>query len=190
MSDFNYSSFVIVYMVWIFTSKKTLDRIQNVHNAPCVFVLNDYHSSYLDLLIQSEVSGIQIMILRLLEIDVYKYENKSNPEYLNETSTTKNYRFDFRDNSILERPRSNTTKYGLNIFRNYGVSYGIFKKTIVTQLYQWVVLKIYSNTGIDRVVSSRFALPFLFPNLILDYFTTRIILFYLCVCVLFQILQA
>ena len=75
-----------------------------------------FHSSYLDLLIQSEVSGIQIMILRLLEIDVYKCENKSNPEYLNETSTTKNYRFDFRDTSILERPRSKTTKYGLEIF--------------------------------------------------------------------------
>ena len=49
-------------IVWIFTTKKSLERIENIQNCP----------------------------------------------------------HDFRENSILERPNSNTNKYGLKSFRIYG----------------------------------------------------------------------
>ena len=72
------------------------------------FVLNDYQSNYHDLLNKSEATGIKITTLRLSAIEVYKCANDLNPEYLNEILTIKNCPYDFRDNSILERPKSNT----------------------------------------------------------------------------------
>ena len=115
MSNFNYCP-----IVWMYTTKKLLDRIENIQKRALRFVLNDYHSNYHDLLIKSEATGIKITTLRLLSIEVYKCVNDLNPEYLNEMFTIKNYPYDCRDNSILERPKSNTTKYGLKSFRNYG----------------------------------------------------------------------
>ena len=47
--------------------------------------------------------------LRLLAIEVCKCVNDLNPEYSNDMFTMKNFPYDFRDNSILERPKSNTT---------------------------------------------------------------------------------
>ena len=55
-----------------------------------------------------------------LGYDYVKCVNKLNPEYLNEMFTIKKCPYDFRDTSILERSKSNTTKYGLKSFRNYG----------------------------------------------------------------------
>ena len=115
------------------------------------FVLDDYESSYHDLLIQCEVSGIKIVTLRLLAIEVFKCVNKLNPEYLNEMFTIKKCPYDFRDTSILERSKSNTTKYGLKSFRNYGakiwnllpnicksvISLGDFKNIIKSWKFQF-----------------------------------------------------
>ena len=115
MSNFNYCP-----IVWMFTGKKSLDRIEDIQKRALRFVLNDYQSNYQDLLNKSEATGIKIMTLRLLAIEVYKCVNNLNPKYLNEMFTKKKCSYDFRDNSILERPKSNTTKYGLKSFRNYG----------------------------------------------------------------------
>ena len=84
-----YKSFIILHfnycpIVWMFTGKKSLDGIENIKKRALRFVLDDYGSSYHDLLIQSEVPRIKIMTLRLLAIEVFKCVNKSNPEYLNE----------------------------------------------------------------------------------------------------------
>ena len=73
----------------MFTCKKSLDRIENIQKRALRFVLDDYESSYHDLLIQCEVPGIKIMTLRLLAIDVFKCVNKLNPEYLSEMFTIK-----------------------------------------------------------------------------------------------------
>ena len=115
MSNFNYCP-----IEWVFTGKKSLDRIENIQKRALRFVLDDYGSSYHDLLIQTEVPGIKIMTLRLSAIEVFKCVNKLNPEYLNEMFTIKKCPYNFRDTSILERSKSNTTRYGLKSFRNYG----------------------------------------------------------------------
>ena len=117
MSNLNYCP-----TVWMFITKKSLDRIKNIQKRALRFVLNDYQSNYHDLLNKSEATGIKITTLCLLPIEVYKCVNDLNPKYLNDMFTIKNCPYDFRDNSILERPKSNTTKYGLKSFRNYGTT--------------------------------------------------------------------
>ena len=73
----------------MFNCKKSLHRIENIPKRALRFVLDDYESSYHDLLIQCEVSEIKIMTLRLLAIEVFKCVNKLNPEYLNGMFTIK-----------------------------------------------------------------------------------------------------
>ena len=151
---------VIAYPWFSPTGKKSLDRIENIQKRALRFVLNDYGSSYHDLLIQTEVPGIKIMTLRLLAIEVFKCVNKLNPEYLNEMLSMIKCPYNFRDTSILERSKSNTTRYGLKSFRNYGAKYGICYQTTVNQLYHWMTLRIWSNRGMVRVVSAQFVVCF------------------------------
>ena len=79
MSNFNYCP-----IVWMFTSKKSLEQIENIKKRALRFVLNNYQSNYHGLFNKSEASGIKIITLRLLAIEVYKCVNNFNPEYLNE----------------------------------------------------------------------------------------------------------
>ena len=107
-------------IVWMFTSKKSLEKIENIKKRALRFVLNDYQSHYHFLLNKSEADGIKIMTFPLLAIEVYKCVNNFKPEYLNEMFAMKNCPYDLRDTFISERPRAYTTKYGLKSFRNYG----------------------------------------------------------------------
>ena len=52
----------------MFSGKKSLHRIENIKKRALRFVLDDYRSSYHDLLIQSEVFGTKLMTLRLMAI--------------------------------------------------------------------------------------------------------------------------
>ena len=129
MSNFNYCP-----IVWMFTGKKSLARIENTQKCALRFVLDDYGSSYHDLLIQSEVPGIKIMTLCLLAIEVFKCVNKLNSEYLNEMFKIKSAHTTFviplfwKD---LNRIQQGT---GLNPFEIMGQKYGICYQTIVNQL--------------------------------------------------------
>ena len=113
MSNFNYCP-----IVWIFSSKKSLTAIENIQKRALRFVLNDYTSSFQELLNDSEMSGILIMTLRLLAIEVYKCVKKFHPEYLNNIFIIKESPYGLRDDSIPVRPNVNTTNYCLKSFRS------------------------------------------------------------------------
>ena len=119
----------------MFTCTKFLDRIENIKKRALRFVLDDYESSYHDLLIQCEVSGIKTLALRLLAIYGIKYVNKLNPEYLNEMFTIKNCPYDFRDTSILEGPGRILQSTDLNPLETMKQKYGTCYQTTVNQLY-------------------------------------------------------
>ena len=110
MSNFNYCP-----IVWMFTSKKSLEKIENIKKCALRF---DYQPNHHDLLSKNEATGIKIMTLRLLAIEVYKCVDNFNPEYLNEMFIKKNCPYDLRDTSILEILEH--IKNGLNSFGNYG----------------------------------------------------------------------
>ena len=56
MSNFNYCS-----LVWNFSSVQPLNKIENLQERALLFLLNDYESTYEDLL---EISGYRNMNLR------------------------------------------------------------------------------------------------------------------------------
>ena len=79
ISNFNYCP-----VVWLFTSKSALSKLENIQKRALRFVLNDYETDYNDLLTKANLPGIKTMTLRQLAIEVYKSITKINPEYFNE----------------------------------------------------------------------------------------------------------
>ena len=79
MSNFNYCP-----VIWMFTSKASLSKLETLQKRALRFVLNDYESTDQHLLHNYNVPGIKILLLRNLAIEVYKCATKINPAYLNE----------------------------------------------------------------------------------------------------------
>ena len=98
----------------------SLSKLENIQKRALRFVLNDYESDYNDLLTKANVPGIKIMPLQQLAIEVYKSVTKINPEYLNELFLSKQCTYKLRNVSVLERPKVNTTQFGLKSFKSYG----------------------------------------------------------------------
>ena len=115
MSNFNYCP-----LIWMFTSKTSLSKLENIQKRALRFVLDDYQSGYNDLLQNANVPGIKIMLLRYLAIEVFKCINEINPAYLNAMFIRKECPYALRDSSTLMRPKVNLTQYGLKSFRSYG----------------------------------------------------------------------
>ena len=114
MSNFNYCP-----VIWMFTSKASLSKLETLQKRALRFVLNDYESTYQNLLHNCNVPGIKILLLRNLAIEVYKCVTKINPAYLNEMFSVKKCPYDLRDDFIVERPRVNYVNFGLKSFESY-----------------------------------------------------------------------
>ena len=69
-SNFDYCPFV-----WMFSHKKSLDKIESLHKRALRFVLNDYENSYEELLEKSGKCNMSLQRIRFLCIEIYKSTN-------------------------------------------------------------------------------------------------------------------
>ena len=115
MSNFNYCP-----VVWMFTSKSSLSKLEGIQKRALRFVLDDYTSDYVELLDKANVPGMKIMALRYLAIEVYKCINGINPKYLNDLFTIKERKYQLRNVSIIDRDKVQTTNHGLKSFKDNG----------------------------------------------------------------------
>ena len=115
ISNFNYFP-----LVCMFSSKKSLTNIENIQKRALRFGNNNYTSSFQELLTNNGLSGIRIMTLRSLAIEVYKCVKQINPVYPNNMFTRKGCPYEFRNDELLVRSKMNTINYGLKSVRNYG----------------------------------------------------------------------
>ena len=80
MSNFNYC-----YLVWNFSSAQSLNKIRAIR-----FLLNDYDSTYEDLLQKSGYPNMNLRRQRTLCIEIYKTLNKLNPGYMKDIFNLRN----------------------------------------------------------------------------------------------------
>ena len=84
VSSFIYSNFNYRPVVWMLSHKKSLDKIESLHKRALRFLLNDYVSSYEQLLEKSGKCNMNIRRLRCLCIEIYKTLNDLNPSFMKE----------------------------------------------------------------------------------------------------------
>ena len=113
MSNFNYCS-----LVWNFSSGQSLNKIESLQKRALRFLLNDYDSTYEDLL---EKSGYPNMNLNL-NLNL-KFLNESTPGYMNDIFKLRNTdrltREKYKLN--LEIPKPNQATFGTRSLRSYGL---------------------------------------------------------------------
>src|SRR6056300_284101 len=115
LSNFNYCP-----LIWMFTNKTNLIKIEKIQKRALRFICNDFTSTYEELLNKCQVPSIRIMTLRNLAIEVFKCVNELNPKYVNEMISIKNSSYNLRKHLNIERLKMKTSTYGLMSFRSYG----------------------------------------------------------------------
>ena len=94
--------------------KKSLDKIESLHKRALRFLLNDYVSSYEQLLEKSGKCNMNIRRLKCLCIEIYKILNDLSPSFMKEI-------FEKRGENRVTRDRY---KLNLNMPRRNQVTFG------------------------------------------------------------------
>ena len=117
ISNFNYCP-----LVWIFSTAKSLNKIENLQKRALRFLYNDYSTSYEGLLEKSGKVKMSVNTLRNLCAEIYKTINKLNPEFMNNIFKVKENKRLVREQYKLnpETPEWNQVTFGAKSLKVYG----------------------------------------------------------------------
>ena len=116
LSNFNYCP-----LVWFVSSSTSFRKIENLHKKALRFLLNDYVSSYEQLLQKSSKASINLRNHRVLCTEVFKTMIDLNPTYMKEifersVSNKRPVRQNYKMNLVT--PKTNQVRYGTKSLRS------------------------------------------------------------------------
>ena len=114
VSNFNYCP-----LVWYFTSRESINKMQKIQERALRFVLKDSTSDYNTLLSKCGVDSFRISSLKAMAVEIYKILNDKSPEYLSLFSKS-SVPYSLRDNNKLIQQKMRTTTFGIKSFSYYG----------------------------------------------------------------------
>ena len=80
-------------------------------------VLNDYTSSYPELLEKTKINSIYVQNIHVLMIECFKYINGINPNTLTDVFNLRNHNHNTRGTNMLQLPQVTSETHGINSFR-------------------------------------------------------------------------
>ena len=108
-SQFNYC-----LLIWMFCLNKALHKLNNIHERSLRFILQDYVSKFIKLLVSSNEKSIHQKCLQFLVAEVYKYLNSLSPQIMNAIFQPRINIYNLRNVHLFESQNSRTKRYGLN----------------------------------------------------------------------------
>ena len=84
INSYFYSSFNYCPLVWMFSSAKSLNKVESLQKTALRFLYEDYVLSCEELLQKAGKETMKVNRLRSLCIEIYKLINNINPTYMNE----------------------------------------------------------------------------------------------------------
>ena len=114
VSNFNYCP-----LVYYFTSRESINKMQKIQERALRFVLKDSVSDYDTLLTKFGIDSFRISSLRSMAVEIYKILNDMSPEYLSVLSKS-SIPYSLRNNSELIQQKMRTTTFGIKSFSYYG----------------------------------------------------------------------
>ena len=112
VNSFIYSNFNYCPLVWMFSSKRSLNEIKNLQKRALRFVLDDYTSSYVLLLEKSGKPSMNLLSERHLCIEVYSTFNSLGPCFMQELFKLRETNRNVRNKLNLDIPVVNEVTYG------------------------------------------------------------------------------
>ena len=92
INSFIYSNFNYCPLVWHFSSRKSINKIENIQNRALRFLLNDYFSDYETILKKTNKCIMEVKRLRLLALEIFQAFNENCPTFImDENSVSKKY---------------------------------------------------------------------------------------------------
>ena len=107
LTNFNYCP-----LIWMFCGKTTNDKVNSVHTRALRVLLDDYTSSFGELLHRKEEVTIHEKNVQKRMLEVYRCMTLANPSFLWELFNKKVLPYSFRINNLLQLPNTRTKKYG------------------------------------------------------------------------------
>ena len=114
-SHFNYCP-----LVWFFTSRASIVKMQTIQVRALRFVLKDSVSDYKFLLSKSGVDSFRISSMKNMAVEIYKILNNMGRGYLSSLFEKSNVPYQLRDNNKLVQPLKRTTTCGIKSFAYFG----------------------------------------------------------------------
>ena len=122
INSYFYSNFNYCPLVWMFSSAKSLNKVESLQKRVLCFLYEDYASSHEELLQKAGKETLKINRLRSLCIEIYKSINNINPTYINEIfklrKTTRAVRSNYKLN--LDVPTIDQVSFDDKSLRYYG----------------------------------------------------------------------
>ena len=115
ISNFNYCP-----LVWFFTSRASIMKMQKLQERALRFVLKDSISDYETLLSKGGVDSFRISSLKNMAVEIYKILNGMDPKYLSALFSKASTPYNLRDDNELIQPLKRTTTYGIKSLAYYG----------------------------------------------------------------------
>ena len=84
INSYFYSNFNYCPVVWMFSSAKSLNKVESLQKRALRFLYDNYDSSYESLLKLAGKSTINVTRIRSLCIEIFKTLNNINPIFMNE----------------------------------------------------------------------------------------------------------
>ena len=107
-------------LVWVFSSSKSMEKIEKIQERALRFLYDDYNSSYVELLVKSEKCTMHVNRLRYLCIEIFKTLKQLNPEFMQTVFETRTSHRPARRPNDLRHYRPNQTTFGSNSLRSLG----------------------------------------------------------------------
>ena len=119
IQSFVLSNFSYCPLMWVLSSVKSLNKIENLQKRALRFMLSDYESSYDELL---RLSGSCAINVGNLCVEIYKTLNNLNPSLMQEICDTRVTKRAVRERCkiSIEVPRVNQVSFGTKSPRFYG----------------------------------------------------------------------
>ena len=114
-SNFNYCD-----IVWHFCSNRSTYKIEKVHKNALRVTLNNYTSSYSDMLEVVKRPTLNISRIKNIAIETFKSVKGLNPEYMGSLFSFSTTPYCTRGGSKLVQPKVNTIIFGINSFAYQG----------------------------------------------------------------------
>lgn len=111
MSNFNYCS-----VIWHFCPKASTIKMEKIQKAALRVVLNDYVSTYTQLLHMSARTPLYIRRVKSLLFEVFQCIRGVNPQFMNELFVVIDKPYVTRSGCTISQAQVRTIKYGINTF--------------------------------------------------------------------------